>query len=111
MMPNARRNILRRYVARPIEFNRRTHGPCRVGQMGDDRFRGMQFRSPGAMTGGDRIGIRTDVFGGRGDGNRSPAAIQAVVCWCRNEKKPNTPDFSVGVTFCNGHSRPSQRSI
>ena len=113
MLPHTRRNVLRRYLARPIEFNRRAHGRCHRGQISDYSINGMQFRSPVAMTRGERIWIRTDVSDRRSDGKRSPAAIQAVVCWCSDDKKPDTSGFSVGVTFCNGHSRPhhSGRSI
>ncbi len=106
MMPHARRNVLRRYLVRPIEFSRRAHGRCHQGQMGDYSIHGMQFHSPVAMATGDPIWIRTEAVAGRRDANRPPAAIKAVVCWCSNDNETDIPGFLVGVTFYNGPSGP-----
>jgi hypothetical protein len=76
--------------------------------MSDYSIRGMQFRSPVKMARGEQIWIRNTEPDEQRNVRRPPAAIKAVVRWCRSANGPDTPGFSVGVIFCNGHSRPLQ---
>ena len=104
MIPNSRRQVLRRYRRCSVEFSESDAGPRHKGIVKDDSIRGMHFSSPVAMERGVRVWIISEACRRLYDQCRRQVPVKAVVCWCRQHNESDTSPFSIGVVYCNGRS-------